>query len=134
MNTVPASLQTTLDQHFRDKTFTLFSVMTFAPAAEIDEWKTALGVMINTGAVMCVASRTLGDVFVAPPTMLLTVLKQHFYGRFFTFSDVLSYTPKNAEPEEIEVWRSSLNVMHETGLLTRVLGDMYVTSLPGDAA
>lgn len=129
MNTIPATLQTTLDQHFRDKAFTLFSVMTFAPAAEIDEWKTSLGNMTSTGALISVASRTLGDLFVAPPPALLAVLENNFCHRLFRIAHVLYC----AEPEEIDTWRSSLNVMHETGLLTRVLGDMYVTSLPGDA-
>lgn len=129
MNTIPTSLQTTLDQHFRARAFTLFSVMTFAPAAEIDEWKAALEEMTGTGAMISVASRTLGDLFVAPPPALLAVLKNNFSSRLFRIAHVLYC----AEPEEIDAWRSSLNVMHETGLLTRVLGDMYVTSLPGDA-
>ena len=130
MNTIPTSLQTTLDQHFRARAFTLFSVMTFAPAAEIDEWKTALEYMTRTGALIGVASRTLGDLFVAPPPALLAVLKNNFSGRLFRIAHVLYC----AEPEEIEVWRSSLNIMHETGLMTRVLGDMYIASIPGGAA
>lgn len=129
MNTIPTSLQTTLEQHFRDKSFTLFSVMTFAPTAEIDEWKVALGDMTKAGALIRVASRTLGDLFVAPPPVLLAVLENNFCYRLFRIAHVLYC----AEPEEIDTWRTSLNVMHETGLLTRVLGDMYVTSLPGDA-
>ncbi|HHA2249940.1 TPA: hypothetical protein ACOEHG_004882 [Enterobacter ludwigii] len=130
MNTIPTSLQITLEQHFSDKSFTLFSVMTFAKVAEIDEWKSALSTMINTGAMICVASRILGDMFIAPPPALLAVLKKNFSCRLFRIAHVLYC----ADPEEIEVWRTSLNVMHETGLLTRVLGDMYVTSLPGDVA
>lgn len=130
MNTIPTSLQTTLEQHFRARAFTLFSVMTFAPAAEIDEWKTALEDMIRTGSMISVASRTLGDLFVAPPPALLAVLKNNFSSRLFRIAHVLYC----AEPEEVGVWRSSLNVMHENGLLTRVLGDMYIASIPGDVA
>jgi hypothetical protein len=130
MNTLPVSLQHTLRQHFSDKSFTLFSVMTFAPVAEVDNWKTALGVMSNTGALIRVASRTLGDVFVAPVPALLAVLKKDFSSRLFRMSDVIFC----ADPEEVEAWRSSLNIMAETGLLTRVLGDMYIASIPGDVA
>lgn len=131
MNTIPASLQTTLDQHFRARAFTLFSVMTFAPVAEIDEWKAALEEMTRTGAMISVASRTLGDLFVAPPPALLALLKNNFSSRLFRIAHVLYCTD---DPAEAEAWRSSLNTMSETGLLTRVLGDMYIASIPGDVA
>lgn len=63
---VPASLRDTLEQHFSGKSFTFFSVMTHAKFHEIDDWKAALQTMAETGGLVCVASRMLGDVFTLP--------------------------------------------------------------------
>lgn len=63
------------------------------------------------------------------PASLKHTLEQHFIGKFFVIYDVLKF----AEPEEIQAWRTALNMLTETGSMIRVLGVMYIKSLPGDA-
>ncbi|TXE22157.1 hypothetical protein [Serratia ureilytica] len=132
MNTpIPASLLATLAQHFSDRPFTLFSVMTHAPIAEVDAWKTGLQALIAQGALLCIESRLLGDVYIQHPrgmvvfgipVALSQVLACRFCGRLFVVTEILAF----ACDSEADDWRRSLNALVTLGVLHRVLGDMYV--------
>lgn len=140
MNTpIPTSLLTTLAQHFNDQPFTLFSVMTHARIAEIDGWKSGLQTLIAQGALVCIESRLLGDVYILNPReavvfdiplALSQVLECQFCGCLFVATEVLAYAPH----EEVATWLAALNALVTLGALNRVLGDMYVSVVAGGAA
>ena len=136
---IPTSLLATLAQHFNDQPFTLFSVMTHAPIAEIDTWKTGLKTLIAQGALLCIESRLLGDVYILNPRgamvfgiplALSQVLECQFCGRLFVASEVLAYAPH----EEVDSWKTAIITLVMLGGLNRVLGDMYISVVVGGAA